>query len=156
MKINKNIEIKKTTINVSVFADENTSITLQPLREKQKVHVTNVTNKLSCYSYKRKRQYHVWRFSLSRNRMQQINSITFDILVLVKPLWYLQISHEHCVFLCSGIFPVDSMALSKNRKLIELDFETSRSIIVKGFLIWYRYFLRKGDLAFPINWKTFS
>ena len=38
------------------------------------------------------------------------------------------ISHEHCVFLSYDIFPVDSM--------IELDFEMSLSIIVKGFLIW--------------------
>ena len=47
-----------------------------------------------------------------------------------------RISHEHSVFLSCGIFPVDSIAPSKNRKLIELDFETSRLIIVKGFLKW--------------------
>ena len=29
-----------------MFADENKRITLQPLREKRKVHVTNVTNKI--------------------------------------------------------------------------------------------------------------
>ena len=42
MKRSFNIEIiKKKSINVAVFADENKSIMLQPLREKQKDHVTN-------------------------------------------------------------------------------------------------------------------
>ena len=37
---------KKKTINVAVYADENKSITLQALREKQKDQITNVTNKI--------------------------------------------------------------------------------------------------------------
>ena len=40
MKIGFNIEINKTT-NVAKFAGKNKSIMLQPLREKQKDHVTN-------------------------------------------------------------------------------------------------------------------
>ena len=47
MKISFNIEIKKATINIAMFADKNKSIImLQPLREKQMDHVTNITNKI--------------------------------------------------------------------------------------------------------------
>ena len=41
-----------------MFADENKSITLQPLREKQKGHVANITNKIMVlHLYARKHIY---------------------------------------------------------------------------------------------------